>query len=141
MAGPTVTFSLQGSTIIFGGVRITGFGTTDAVTAKRSGPRWTITQCCDGGVVRSQRHAEDGEVSITLRYDSTAHRHFKTKADAAESVGLTIEWPNGRVLESGDAVVLEDPELKFGEATGDETWKLHANPLDVIYEPGGGRSA
>jgi len=139
MPGPTITYSLQGSTIIYGGVRITGFGATDAVTAKRNSPDWTINQCCDGAVIRSRKHADDGEIDITLRYDSTAHRLFSAKANAAESAGITIELPNGRVIESGDCVVLERPEMKFGEATGDETWKLHCNPLEVTYEQGGGR--
>ena len=134
----STVWSLQDCVVIYGGTRISGFGEQDAVEAMREDERWENVKCCDGGVVRNRKLCQLGKIRLTLRYDSTAHRTLAERARAATSAGLTIEFPNGRVIEGGDCVVQKDPEVKVGAKTNDEVWELSVNPLSITWEQGGG---
>lgn len=132
----STVWSLQDCTLIYGGTRITGFGETDAIEVMREDEFWENVKCCDGGVVRNRKLCRLGSVTITLRYDSTAHAILAAKANASLSAGMTIQFPNGRVIESGDTVVQKEPTVKVGAKTSDEVWVLSCNPLEITWEQG-----
>ena len=131
------TYALNSVSVDFGGVRLDGFGESDAFSYKKTADRWDVVPCCDGGAVANRIHSALGEMTFTLRYNSPSHRVIAQAADAGSSVSVTVNFPNGRVVESGDARVLKDPEPTFGGKTGDEVWTLSCNPLRVTYETGG----
>lgn len=130
-------YALNKVTVDFGGVRVDGFGETDAFSYKRTADRWDVVACCDGGAVANRIHSALGEMTFTLRYNSPAHRVIAQAANAGSSVAVCVTLENGRVIESGDARVLKDPEPSFGAKTGDEVWTLVCNPITVTYEVGG----
>ena len=130
-------YSLDGTVITAGGRRISGFGESDALSYKRASDDWEVVDCCDGGTVSCRKLTRRGEVTITLRYDSTANRVLAALADAAEAFSFNAVWANGDVVESGEARVLKRPEPSFGGKTGDHVWVLSCVPLEVTYGLGG----
>jgi len=129
-------FGLDGCVVTVGGNRITGFGESDAVAYKRASDDWEPVDCCDGATVHNRKLSRRGEVTITLRYDSPAHRQIAALADAATAFSFGVIFPNGRVVESGECRVLKRPEPSFGAKTSDEVWVLSAVNLTVTYEQG-----
>jgi hypothetical protein len=131
-------YSLDEAVITVGGVRMAGFGESDAISWKKVTDDWDPVDCCDGATVHNKIQCRRGEVTLTFRYDSTAHRTLAGFADAASAVSFNCVLGNGRVVESGEARVLKRPESSFGAKTGDEVWVLSCVPLRVTYELGGG---
>ena len=130
-------WSLDSAVVDIGGTKVAGFGETDAFSYKRVADRWDPVDTADGGTIHNRILTRRGEMTLTLRYNSTAHRAIATHADAGTSFAVTVTLENGRVIESPEARVLKDPEPTFGAKTSDEVWTLSCVPLTVTYEQGG----
>ena len=126
-------YSLDSCTITAGGRRLSGFGESDAVAFKRVNDDWEPIDCCDGATVHCKRLCRRGEVTITLRYDSRANRDLASLADVAAAFSFNAVFPNGDVVESGEARVLKRPEPGFGAKTGDHVWVLSCVDMMVTY--------
>ena len=129
-------WSLDSCTITAGGRIITGFGESDALSYKAAKDDWEPVDCCDGATIHNRILCRRGEVTLTLRYDSPALRTLAALANAASEFAFNATFPNGRVIESGEARVLKRPEPTYGAKTSDEVWVLSCVPLEVEYEQG-----
>jgi len=130
-------YSLQEVTLTVGGRIIDGFGENEGVSYKRSNDDWDPVDTSDGATIHNKILSRRGEVTVTLRYDSTGNKILSDAADAADFVTLGISAPNGDEINSAEARIMKRPEPAFGSKTSDYVWVLSCTVLEVEYADGG----
>jgi hypothetical protein len=119
-------------TVNAGGIPIQGFGESDAVGIKKVNDDVEAVQCCDGGVVYNDKPGRLHEITLTLRYGSTADRSLTTLADTRTPFSFTATGRNGEQLRAPAMRVKSRPERKIGSKAADVEWTLTG---DADYMP------
>lgn len=134
------TYSCEQVIITVGGVIVTGFGESDAVTVKYDNDRYTAKAGCDGEVARAKTADRMGTFEIVLAHTSAANAEltdlFKLNLMGGTDnvVPVTVADLSGTGLATASSCWLKSsPDFVRGREVGEGTWTIQAADLAISY--------
>jgi hypothetical protein len=124
--------------VIFAGIPITGFADGSFVKVYRHNPMWSTKVGADGEGARAKSNDKSGAVEVTLMQSSSSNDLLSAQAKLDELSGdgvgpAMVKDASGTTLHSAESAWIEKPaDSEFGKETGDRTWIIQTDNLDMF---------
>ncbi len=81
-------YNAKDSTLVFGGVFITGFGEDSMIEAEKDEDNFEVTYGAQGDWIESEINNTSGTITVTLMQDSPSIRYLNQKANTGERLPI-----------------------------------------------------
>ena len=131
------TYSFKHTNVLFGGVKMGGFGEEGGVTVARGEGKWVTTVGADGKVSRSYVASDAGTVEITLMQTSKSNEdmwqlHVADVATLKGQVPLHVhDTLGGSTYFAADAWIEGPPEVSLNKGVEEYTWTVQCENLSM----------
>lgn len=125
--------------VTFGPVPLIGRAPGRSITIRRDVPTWRSVDGTNGEFKRVRTRKKSGTIEVTMRGTAPVNRGLGILAKLDERNGSLIgtiavtDTLNGGLLLSTKAYIESFPEMSYGSAEGDITWRFICDDLDMLY--------
>lgn len=135
-------YRLPDMVLTVNGIRIEGFGVTDAIMIARDEDSFTKTVGADGEVTKSSTNNDSGTITITLMQNAFANGALELALLLDELTG-DITFPvvvadplrTGWEIVGTECWIKKPPDIPFNKAVGELTWVLDVAHLTPARLP------
>lgn len=135
---PSLQYSSQNITLVFGGKLITGWADGDFVRVSYRSNYWEQTVGTDGVSTRHNTRDKSGEIEITLMASSPSNDYLSAclLADQQSNTGvlpfLLRDAGGNTLVTAEEAWVVKAPDVTFSRAVSTRVWQLAASSMDCV---------